>query len=261
MSFLIISPFNFHIGSFPSPLAHDLHKNSNLPDKINMSQAKERIIGHMNADHQLALNDYVVVYGNKDANDIEFSSVKITDVDLETLTLEYKLKNSDKPHVFPLKWVDAVEDKHVEVSEYSDLKDKLVSMAHYTAGKQGFAVKQIKTVLYPTIRSLNVFAITFLMILNVYDTSLVHNAFVKDRTFRLISQFIPSFVGYAYFKIFEERPLVPLLVLHFVHLLEIAFFTVPFLRKYRVPCHQRLQWYGMHFFEGFYVILRLKSLE
>ena len=46
-----------------------------------MSSPSERIIGHMNKDHQLALSDYVVVYGDVNPANLIEESVQLVSVD------------------------------------------------------------------------------------------------------------------------------------------------------------------------------------
>lgn len=57
----------------------------------------DRIRGHMNADHQLALKDYLVVYGNLSLSEFDESSVLITDVTEKSITIGYVSTKTSNP--------------------------------------------------------------------------------------------------------------------------------------------------------------------
>ncbi|KAK6456459.1 uncharacterized protein RJT20DRAFT_135212 [Scheffersomyces xylosifermentans] len=219
----------------------------------------ERIIGHMNKDHQLALIDYLVVYGNVELSTIVQPSVAISKVDEKTLVIDYKSTQDSKTHSFSIDWADASEHENVKVTQLSDLKDKLVAMAKYAADKQGFSHKQIKKVLYPSAISSPMYLAFIVLFLNAYDPYILRNLFGKDAIFQKIIPYLPAFATNLY-GLFESNAAKIAIVLGLVHLTEVTFFTLPQTRKYRVPFPQRIQWILMHLFEGFFVILRFKSL-
>lgn len=228
-----------------------------------MSEHSERIIAHMNKDHQLSLGDYLVVYGRVNPKQFVDSSVEITELDETRFTLNYKTPSLEDRY-FTLKWADAVEDKDIQVKGFGDLKEKLVAMANYTAEVQGFANKRVTLVLGPEDGSAIMYVIFAFLSLNAYNPSIIRNLVLKDRTFLLLSKYIPyrfpKILATAY-KLYESNAIYLFAIIYSIHLVEIAFFDLPYFKKYRVPVANRLKWAAMHFVEGFFVIWRLKSLR
>ena len=88
-----------------------------------MSDPSERIIAHMNHDHQLALCDYLVHYSKLSSSDFKHDSVKISKIDLKALEVTYKtfLKKSS---YYTNVWDDLSDGGSVD--SWGDIKGKLV---------------------------------------------------------------------------------------------------------------------------------------
>ncbi|EGW34085.1 uncharacterized protein SPAPADRAFT_135571 [Spathaspora passalidarum NRRL Y-27907] len=208
--------------------------------------SSERIISHMNADHQLALIDYLAVYAEVKPDNLLEKSVKIVKVDDKQLVIEYNLKSEETSKSFAIYWDDALEDEHVPVEQMKDIKAKLIAMAKYCAKEQGFAVKKLTKVTPPTLASGPTFFLWVVLFLNIFNPNLLRSL-----------PLLKSVVELPYYKKFEVYSLKIALGLFAIHVGEITFFTRNYLKKYRTPLKQRLAWYGLQMFEGFHVIQRL----
>lgn len=207
----------------------------------------------MSRDHGLALWDYLVVYGKVSGPSIQPGTITMTDVDLDSFTLCYY---TSSPQKLTIKWDDARENENIKVTETSDIKPKLVSMAKFAAAEQGYAHKQIKKVLGPTRASYPMYLYFVLGVWASFGPSSFQAFASKDLILSRIGAALP-----AKFRGFLGRKIRGIVIATYViHLLEIAVFSIPLFRKYRVPLKQRVQWTLMHFIEGFPVPLRLKKL-
>lgn len=223
------------------------------------TDAKQRIIGHMNADHHLAVLDYVVVYGKVDLSDLKPESAAISDVDDQYLTLTYELADG-KSKSLELEWNLIEESQGVTVSSLRDAKDKLIAMAKYAAHKQGFSHTQITKVLPPTALSFPLYIYGLFLIVSSIDPTLIGKLTANDPLVAKALPYIPSTIRLVY-NLTEQHALKIAITMYLLHVLEIVFSTLPKLKRYRVPPAQGLLWTVMHFFEGFFVILRFNTLR
>lgn len=213
---------------------------------------KERIIRHMNTDHQLALVDYAVVYGKQRLTSLRPETVVISDIDTNSVKLRFEQANGTIK-VLDIVWKDAIERESVTVEEASDIKPKLIAMAKYAAKKQGFSHKQIKKALPPK-SALSYFMYTFAALLT---TTLIKPNFVSGFLFggkvgnsRLLSKWL-----------FVERNIVKIFATTYgIHLAEIIFVMIPKIRYYRMPMETALTWSFYNFIEGFLAFLRLNEV-
>ena len=88
-----------------------------------MSSPSERIIGHMNKDHQLALSDYVVVYGDVNPANLIEESVQLVSVDEKQIVIDYDIIKPPITKTLSLYWHDAKEDENIQVKAYGDIKE------------------------------------------------------------------------------------------------------------------------------------------
>lgn len=224
-----------------------------------MSDTKQRIISHMNKDHQLSLLDYVVVYGEESASQLDAESVIITDVSEEYLALSYS-KGDGSTRDLKLVWDEVSEKELVKVGHIGDIKAKLVAMAKYAAEKQGFSHKRVDKVIWPTKIDLYVMYVAFVVILaTLYDKTLVRRLVQSDRTLSAIAAKSPDFLSKGY-SLFEKYINGFAGAIYAVHLGEIATVTWPNVSKLRMSLKNKLLWASMNFVEGFLVFGRLKKL-
>lgn len=224
-----------------------------------MSDHTNRVISHMNKDHKLSLVDYVVVYGNQPESTFHHDSVNMTDVNTKHVVLEYIAKSDPIKKILTIDWDVATEDEKISVKEFSDIKSKLISMAKYSAKKQGYSHIQIKKVLYPGVNSIPLFLILISLSICIYDLQFFKSIFRNDLVFQQISPFVPNFL-WRFLNLLGKHAKYVLGTTLLVHIIEITAFTIPKTKYYRVPTHQRLIWMFMHFFEGFILINRFKTL-
>ncbi|EDK44960.1 hypothetical protein PVL30_002631 [Lodderomyces elongisporus] len=230
-----------------------------------MSDPSARIISHMNRDHQLSLNDYVVVYGTVDSKYLVEDSVHITKVDLEQIVIEYDLINPSKTKTLALYWSDAEEYEKIEVKSWSDIKGKLIAMAKYCANKQGFEMHKLTKAEWPDLSLSGLFGWSMypqwmVLILNSYNPEILRNLFANDALFNRLVKYLPSGAIRFYKYAGETHASKVLLTIVVLHLIEIFKETGPILKKNRAPGIVRAKWYFMNLIEGFPVLIRLKNL-
>lgn len=222
-----------------------------------MSDPKQRILVHMNEQHQLAIVDYIVVYGKQPAGLFKHTSARLTNVTDQELTIGYET-NPGESKSLELEWNDIPEPENLTVESLRDVKDKLVSMAKYAAAQQGYSHVRVTDVLYPTASSIPLYLFAVFIAATVYDRTLVRRLFVRDSLFQKVLPYIPEAAGKVY--TFAEQYAGSIgLAAYAIHVLEIVVSTLPKLHKYRVPANAGLVWVVMHFFEGYLVIQRLNK--
>lgn len=220
-----------------------------------MSDPKNRIISHMNKDHQLALVDYVVVYGNESVSGLDAESVIITDVSEDYLALSYN-KDDGQSNNLKLSWSDVPEHENVTVSKMGDIKDKLVAMAKYAAGKQGYSHKKVDTVLWPTSSLYPMYIFAAAAVITLFDKTYIRRAIARDEFLSSLVAHAPQFLATGY-SFFENNIKSIFGAIYGIHVVEIATVTWPKASKFRIPFGKKLVWAFMNFIEGFLVFSRL----
>lgn len=223
-----------------------------------MSNPSASIISHMNKDHQLALRDYVVVYGSVDPRYLVADSVEIKEVDTEKIVIAYDVINPTSSRTLTLKWNETKEDKNLRVKSYADIKGKLVSMARYSAGKQGYSEKKFTKIIGPDAGSFPMYPIWAILLLNAYDPAILRSFANNTELIKKGIEYLPTVAStiYSWTELNASKVCIGLFV---AHLGEILFVSRPFLKKHRAPFGTRLAYYFMNLFEGFPVLLRLKK--
>lgn len=224
-----------------------------------MSDPKHRIISHMNKDHQLALLDYVVVYGKETPSAVDADSVIITDVSEEFLALSYN-KDDGSSGDLKLVWDEVPEHENVKVGKMGDIKAKLVAMAKYAAGKQGYSHKKVDKVVLPAKVDLYIMYIFAAAVaVTLYDKTYIRRVILRDGFLSYLAAKAPQLLanGYALF----EKHIKPIAAtIYGIHLIEIAAVSWPRASKYRMSLSNKLIWAFMNFVEGFLVFSRLNQV-
>lgn len=217
-----------------------------------------RIISHMNKDHQLAVIDYLVVYGDVKPSDLVQTSALISSVSEKSMTIDYESKNAGKKST-TFNWEDLQEDENVKVESMKDLKSKLVAMAKYAAKKQGYS--HIRVTLYPDLdlNTLFMFSIGGLFMLAVIDLLLMKALFAKDPITSAITAYFPGPV-WSVLNFAGDNIKLITFTTYLIHIFEVAFATVPRIIKYRVPIPQAVCWLVVNFIEGFFAIIKFNKL-
>jgi len=214
----------------------------------------------MNKDHQLALLDYVVVYGGENVSHVDAESVIITDVSEEHLALSYNKENGNNKDL-KLIWEEVPENEKVKVDQMGDIKAKLVAMAKYAAEKQGYSHKRVDKVSLPKKLDLYLMYLAFAVSLaTLYDKTLVRRLVQNDKLLLTIAAKCPELLakGYSYF----ENHITPIFsTIYGIHVVEILTVTWPRVNKLRMSLKNKLVWATMNFVEGFLVFSRLNKLE
>lgn len=223
-----------------------------------LQEIKQRIIKHMNKDHQLAVIDYVVVYGNIKASDIIKPSVHMVDVNETRLVIVYDTNKSKSPQTLSIEWESVTEPENKEVTSLKDVKGKLVSMAKYAAAKQGYSHQQISKVLYP--RQAIVWYLIFgFLALGMYDMQSLKESFEIDPIASKLITFLPT-AAFKVLRFVEKHIAIIFYSLYTVHLGEILLIMIPMTTKYRLPTSKKFLWCFMSFFEGVFCYNRFKTL-
>lgn len=211
----------------------------------------------MNKDHQLALVDYVVVYGKIPAHLLDHPSVHITAVDEESLTLSYKRNGREEQLV--LVWNELPEADKVEVNGFMDIKAKLISMAKYAADVQGYSHKQLKKTVLPN-RPEQVFMYLLGIVLAIgsVDKHFIRKIISKDASLSQLASYAPSALKTTGVFL-EDHVKTIAIAMYAIHLVEIAVVSLPKLKQYRASTLRKWAWALMHFVEGFLIFKRLKK--
>lgn len=217
----------------------------------------QRIISHMNKDHQLALIDYLVGYKKVKLSTLDESSVHISAINEKSMDVSYNT-DSDYNNVAKFKWTDIPEDENVKVKSMKEIKDKLVSMAKYAAAKQGYS--HVKVTKYPEITKDSVFMMSIAVIFAIgcYDMNFLKKLFKNDPITSNLAPYFPDalwkVIGFA-----ADRIKKIAIATYVIHLFEVSYFTIPNIIKYRVPFPQSLAWCSLHLIEGFFTISKFKK--
>lgn len=223
-----------------------------------LQEANQRIIKHMNKDHQLALVDYVVVYGNIKASEIVKPSVHLVEVNETKLVIVYDSTKLKSPQTLSIDWESATEPENKQVTSLKDIKGKLVSMAKYAAAKQGFSHQQITKVLYPR-QAIFWYLVFGFLALGMYDVQSLKESFEADPIASKIIPVLPS-VTFKVLRFIEKNIAYIFYSLYTIHLGEILFLILPMTIKYRLPTSKKFLWCLMTFFEGVFSYRRFKTL-
>lgn len=213
---------------------------------------KERIINHMNKDHQLALADYLVVYAKKAVSTFRPSSVQISDINTEIIKLRFEESNGTIKTI-ELEWNKVDEPENVVVESASDIKPKLVSMAKHAARKQGYSHLKVKKAVFE-FSGMSYFMYGFAA---VFTATLVKPDLIRG---------ILTTVGLGENPLlskwlFVERNIKAIYcTIYGIHLMEALLVMRPMTRRYRMSTETALKWAGMNYIEGFLAILRLKKV-
>lgn len=215
----------------------------------------DQVLEHMNKDHQLALLDYVVVYGNIRSEDIVKSSVRLTRVDKEKMTINYNIKRSKALQTFELEWKNANEPNDIVISKPDHIRPKLISMAKYAAAKQGYSHVQLKRAIPPKGAWL-MYVLFILLAASAWDYKKVKEWLASDPLLSRISPYVPLQL-YNFIDSINKK--LVFFVTYGIHIFEAICIMLPRTIRYRLPLSKKIAWCVMNFFEGFLTLLRFRA--
>lgn len=206
----------------------------------------------MNKGHGLLIEDYVVAYVGvvPDAN-----SAKLADIDTEAVVISYRVNGVARTAV--IKWKDADEGEHIEVTELAHVKGKLVLMAKYAAHKRGYSHQRVTTAVGPNQPDQMLMYVVFaLTVWNKLDAKLFHRYLdpIAGEIINKLPALLMPAVGWL-----KEHGYKIIPAMYAIHILEVIFVMLPMCKKYRVPLWPKIQWAVMNFIEGFPLWKRFKS--
>lgn len=200
--------------------------------------AKTRILAHMNRDHRLAINDYLVHYGNV-APSSTISNVRLTDIALDLLTISFKMEGVDQEVTKPIPIEPPME-------LLSDSRVRLVAMAKEAAAARGFSHVQVNQFVLPN---------------SVAEAAILAYLFAikfKPEWLWALAAKLPVLTLFVRFSTTYANGLW--LITLIAHVTEATFLLQPLLRKYRVPTDYRIEWTASVLLEGAFGLNRLKAL-
>ncbi|GMM35439.1 hypothetical protein DASC09_027640 [Saccharomycopsis crataegensis] len=207
---------------------------------------EQKILAHMNKDHKLALEDYLVVYGDVKMDD-KISDIKLKNIEKSQLIISFKHRDVD----FEIEKYIPIEPPMENV--LSDSRPRLVQMAKDAAAARGFSHVQIKKMVYPN-KPAN-FVLLFLvgnLIFAFFKPTLYYDTFWNGQLGVSSANPVLSFL-----RKYTSTILYATVV---CHLMETMLILRPKLNKYRVPTDIRIEWIIAAFFEGFGAIKRFNTL-
>ncbi|KAH3683822.1 hypothetical protein WICPIJ_005196 [Wickerhamomyces pijperi] len=204
----------------------------------NQKTPEERIISHMNKDHKLSVQDYLVAFGKLDMSKVK--TFQMTHIDTESLTITFRLKNTDID-------MEKIIPFDPPMKSLADSRDRLVIMAKEAAAKQGVSHIQINEYAAPSAFELFLYFVFHAGFFVGLFPVLLDNHIVASLTSQTVIDWL---VRYS----FQVEIAVIL-----VHIGEVYFLLKPLIEFYRVEDFQ-IEWYIAVLIEGFPAIRRLKAL-
>ncbi|KAK9458178.1 hypothetical protein V1511DRAFT_491956 [Dipodascopsis uninucleata] len=216
-----------------APLADDTGKSPTM---------KDRIIKHMNDDHQVALRDYLTFYkGIVPAR----RPVQLLDISVSSLKIGYKIIHN--------KGIDELEatiELNPPMNHLAEARDVLVGMALQASEGLGYAtLTPLDEFKPPTLLSLPIIALVSVGIYFVYwNPTYINDPNSVLRTYKVYGiEIVPLLLKIAFWIA---------IVYHIIEAAVIYIWT----GMYRVPSIKRTGWVVCAFFEGFPALQRFRTL-
>ncbi|KAK7206659.1 hypothetical protein BZA70DRAFT_294062 [Myxozyma melibiosi] len=203
--------------------------------------AKDRIITHMNKDHELSLRDYLTFYKGI----VPSRNVQLKDITLDKLTISYELI-----HNRGIDELEAVIDLTPPMKSMAEARDVLVGMALQASEGLGYAtVTPVDAFLPPTARSVPIILSILAGIYYVFvNSAALDNPNSVLRQYKLYDyEFVPTLIKAGVYLA---------LIYHVGEALVLFIWT----GAYRVPSLKRMAWVVSGFFEGWPALARFRSL-
>ncbi|KAK9348547.1 hypothetical protein V1522DRAFT_398904 [Lipomyces starkeyi] len=225
--------------SAPVPVPAAGARPSSAPS--NSESMKQRIISHMNKDHQVSLKDYLLYYKGI----VPTRNIEMRDVTLEYVTIGYEIVHN--------KGIDQLEAKiefNPPMNSLADARDVLVGMAMQASEGLGYAtITPLDKFIPPTWRSIPIILLVLVSTYCVYwnPASINDKEFVLRKYKVYDIEIVPKLIKTAYWSA---------IVYHAIEALILYIWT----GMYRVPTLKRIVWCVCAFLEGFPAIGRFRTL-
>lgn len=203
---------------------------------------KGRILTHMNADHALSLEDYLVVYG-------EVPVASIVNPQLEDITLTHMIISYSTPDT---KAVSKQINFDPPLESLNDARSVLVSMARNAANKRGLSTSQVDKFVWPNLLSLDL--PTLVGVLGTLGLALAPPALRNNILLKLA-----PILGTATTSFLNKYSAHAIGTVLAIHALETVILSKK-IRKYRIPSPVNYYWYVSSLIEGIRAKRRLDSL-
>lgn len=196
-----------------------------------ISEAQARILGHMNKDHKLAVEDYLAVYGEVKV-DNKIANIILRDIELDHMSIGF--------NHFDIEFeIMKVIELDPPLESFKQARERLVTMAKHAAKARGYSHFQINEMSYANCPY--DYAIVSLVLLAAAAY------FFPALVFGVLAQAVPGSV-IEFLKSITARVFYATVV---IHLAETLVFMVPLLKKYRVPLDFKLEWLVASMLEGY----------
>lgn len=190
----------------------------------------------MNKDHQMALEDYLVIY--KGVHPDEAINAQMKDIDVDKIVLIYGHEVNQK---------EVIIDLNPEMKGLQEARTRLVLMAKESAERRGFSHIRIKEYLHPSAIQTVIFLISAVGMISLgFFKGFCLNFFPK------YSQQIEILSFYLYYLNCS---------IAVIHIVEATLFLLPELQKYRVPTKVSIAWFIDCLLLGVFSIARFNSLK
>ncbi|KAJ8103094.1 hypothetical protein POJ06DRAFT_246564 [Lipomyces tetrasporus] len=207
----------------------------------NWEAMKQRILSHMNKDHQVSLKDYLLFYkGITPTRNIE-----MRDITLEYITIGYEIVHN--------RGIDQLEAKiefNPPMKSLADGRDVLVGMAMQASEGLGYAtVTPVDKFILPTWRSIPIMVLVLVSTYYVYwNPTAINDSESVLRKYKVYGiEIVPLLMKAGYWAG---------IVFHAIETLTLYIWT----GMYRVPMLKRTAWCICAFLEGFPAIGRFRTL-
>ncbi|CDR47009.1 CYFA0S27e00738g1_1 [Cyberlindnera fabianii] len=201
--------------------------------------AEVRILSHMNKDHRVSIEDYLVVYGAVKL-DSKVHNIKMTHIELTHMTITFEHDDLEFPVEKLIPFEPAMED-------LKEARTRLVEMAKFAAEKRGFDAHQITDFKKLSIGSWFFLAFIYLPFWCYLWPSLLQNSTVLS----VLSQSQADWL-------LTNSLNITYLTLG-LHAIECYLFMKKNLEYYRVPIDNQIEWYIDCLFEGYPSVKRFKQ--
>jgi hypothetical protein len=202
--------------------------------------AEVRILSHMNKDHRVSVEDYLVVYG-KVKLDSKVQNIKMSEITVNHMSITFEHEDLE----FPIEKVIPFEPPMEDLKE---ARSRLVEMAKYAAEKRGYSPYQIIGYTPPGIFNRALLGLIYLPLATIAVPGILTNSMVTNFLGRgTVSWLLKNAWNVTYITVG-------------IHAAEALFIMKPKLDKFRVPTDYKLEWYLSTLLEGFPAIKRFNAL-
>lgn len=230
-----------------------------------MESQRAHYLSEINRYHRTNLSDVLAFYGGitvapETTQDVQTTafvtgptgqntqihSIKLTALDLHemTITFRHPALDVDMERPIKLQCPPGLE----KCQNHEDVKECLIYMFQKSAESRGFSEIVLRGVAYPTsVFNIVLIGLVFMLLYGHYQSDKLYSFFES----------LPGVLSWlAVLKPFHDYIMYGTFVIHVV---EIYYFLLPCLRKYRISTDYAIEWYLLALLDGYPTIKRLED--